>query len=451
MDLIINNYAQIKVDFEQYKSCIDEIKLYFKDNEKYKSLYEIFMSLNNNDILLYFLLFKNNQKWINANFENEINISKIHKIEKIIKYLNSNNSTITKIYSIFIHWILYLHSELIKYFTTKLKINFFEINKIRYIIKQTLDIISYLFKNRIFNDLQMYDFLNLFFFFLDNNFLLQSFSDIIIKVKNYILFYEFFYLLEEFLIEINNKSYNNIKDENIINENKKISLSVLFNNLDEFRINKKVNAQNNLSMLINYDIIQNFMNNILINVNEQIMDKYEPKYTKILSNFYLKYIKANYKKSKIFDSIMIFLRQSFINLYNFEKNQNKIVHDFFINQFYLNILKKLFFPKKEDDINIKNNPNFDCFYFNGYDSNISLNVQNNTFEKSTLFFSFNLSPLQERKEYPLFLIQKDFDKKKDDILNIYLIKEENQEDFSFVVILDKIKIKLDYKIKANIT
>ena len=454
MDLIINNYAQIKVDFEQYKSCIDEIKLYFKDNEKYKSLYEIFMSLNNNDILLYFLLFKNNQKWINANFENEINISKIHKIEKIIKYLNSNNSTITKIFSIFIHWILYLHSELIKYFTTKLKINFFEINKIRYIIKQTLDIISYLFKNRIFNDLQMYDFLNLFFFFLDNNFLLQSFSDIIIKVKNYILFYEFFYLLEEFLIEINNKSYNNIKDENIINiinENKKISLSVLFNNLDEFRINKKVNAQNNLSMLINYDIIQNFMNNILINVNEQIMDKYEPKYTKILSNFYLKYIKANYKKSKIFDSIMIFLRQSFINLYNFEKNQNKIVHDFFINQFYLNILKKLFFPKKEDDINIKNNPNFDCFYFNGYDSNISLNVQNNTFEKSTLFFSFNLSPLQERKEYPLFLIQKDFDKKKDDILNIYLIKEENQEDFSFVVILDKIKIKLDYKIKANIT
>ena len=75
MDLIINNYAQIKVDFEQYKSCIDEIKLYFKDNEKYKSLYEIFMSLNNNDILLYFLLFKNNQKWINANFENEININ----------------------------------------------------------------------------------------------------------------------------------------------------------------------------------------------------------------------------------------------------------------------------------------------------------------------------------------------------------------------------------------
>ena len=49
-----------------------------------------------------------------------------------------------------------------------------------------------------------------------------------------------------------------------------------------------------------------------------------------------------------------------------------------------------------------------------------MTIQNNNFEKSSLFFSFNLSSLQERNIYPLLLIQKDFDKRKIDVLKVYI-------------------------------
>ena len=168
------------------------------------------------------------------------------------------------------------------------------------------------------------------------------------------------------------------------------------------------------------------MNNILVKIDIKIMEQYEPKFKNKLLNFFSHFIKYNYKKSKIFNSLLNSLKQSFINLYNFEYNKDKIIHDLFINNFYIKLLKKIFFF--DENININNNvtrPLFDSFYYNGFDSQISLNIQNNNFEKSTLFFSFYLLPLKDREQYPLFLIQKDFDGKKNDLLNLYFKKTED--------------------------
>ena len=118
------------------------------------------------------------------------------------------------------------------------------------------------------------------------------------------------------------------------------------------------------------------------------------------------------------------------------------------------MLKKLIYYDENITDNITR-PLYDTFYFNGFDSQISLNVQNNTFEKSTLFFSFYLSPIQGRKEYPLFIIQKDFDGKKTDLLNIYLEKNETNkiEEFDLCIAIEKKEKKLDKipKIKPNTT
>jgi len=71
------------------------------------------------------------------------------------------------------------------------------------------------------------------------------------------------------------------------------------------------------------------------------------------------------------------------------------------------LLKKIFYTDENSNQSIAR-PLFDTFYFNGLDSQISLNIQNNSFEKSTLFFSFYLLPLSGLQQYPLFQIQKRF-------------------------------------------
>ena len=93
------------------------------------------------------------------------------------------------------------------------------------------------------------------------------------------------------------------------------------------------------------------------------------------------------------------------------------------------ITKRLkIFYKDDNTINDLKRPLFDSFYFNGFDSQISLNIQKTNLEKSSLFFSFYLSPVEGRNHYPLFLIQRDFDGKKKDLLSLYLIKDEEKKD-----------------------
>ena len=169
------------------------------------------------------------------------------------------------------------------------------------------------------------------------------------------------------------------------------------------------------------------MNRLLDIIDVNIISKYEPKFEKKLLIFFSHFFKYNYKKSKIFNTFLNTLKKSFINLYNFENNKDKIAHDLFVNNFYTKLLKNIFY-KKENSTNDIARPLFDSFYFNGFDSQISLNAQNNNFEKSSLFFSFYLSPVEGRNQYPLFVIQKDFDNKKNDLLSLYLTKVNTKND-----------------------
>ena len=445
----IRDFKKIEESYNEFKSDIEKLKDLLKANKKYKNLYEIFSELRNKNIYAYFILFKNFENWINVIFENNNNIGKIKKIDKLLNYIKENKDINSNLLSNFIYWIFYLYTELVKNFSASLNPKYREINKIQYALEKTSYLIIYLYKQEIIKDSQIFDFLDLIFFFAESNFLQNSFSYKVQKGKGYILFSQLFFFLQEILVHINNKLFNSTLDNNKKDVSYKKVLAKFFKFLEEFKNNKNIISYHNKAVLINNNIILNFMNNIFKKTNLENLKQLEPNLKKNLGEFYLEFIKHNFKRSKIYDSVFYFLRQSFINLYNFDENKNKIIQDLFINSFYSSFLNKLFFRKDILDECIKI-PDFDCFYFNGYDSQISLNIQKNKFEKSSLFLSFNLTPIKEQDKYTLLLIQ-NFEKKKDDVLKIYLKKDEKENAFYLWEFHQKDETKLDYKISGNTT
>ena len=439
LKLKITEFKQNEDNYNEYKSKVQKIKELLKENKKCQCIYESFNSLNNNNLYLYFLFFQNYEKWININFENnniDENINKFISIMKCLEKNSFNNKCGKKIniYFLFVHWLFYLYNEFIQNFYSvlnpkyseadKIRDIFNETNKIRYIFNETNIILVKLYKVNILNTNQIFNLMNFSIFLIETNFEIKSYSDKLYKGKNQLLLKGLFFLLQESsTIIINKVNLNEFGNEN---ENKTY-IQKIFLFLDEFQKNKIINHQLNIMVLINNNIIHSYMNILLDKINIKIISKYEPKFQKKLLDFFSHFFKFNYRKSKIFNTFLNSLKESFINLYNFENNKDKILHDLFINNFYTKLLKKIFYKAEISDNSISR-PLFDSFFFNGFDSQISLNVQNNNFEKATMFFSFYLTPLEGRKLYPLFLIQKDFDGKKNDLISIFLKKKEEKID-----------------------
>ena len=189
----ISDYKEIEENFNDFKSDIEQLKVLLKANEKYKNLYELFHKLRNKNIYVYFILFKNFKTWINITFENNNNIGKRNKIDIILNYIKENKIISSDMYSTFFYWIFYLYIELIKNLNVVLKPKYNEINQIQYAIQQTSNIIAFLYKYEIINDFQIFDFLNLIFFFAESNFLQNLFSDKVQNAKNNILFSQLFF------------------------------------------------------------------------------------------------------------------------------------------------------------------------------------------------------------------------------------------------------------------
>ena len=446
----ITDYEKIKDNYNDFITDVEKLINALKNNNRYKNLYEIFSKLKSKNNYLYFVLFNNFEKFININFENIININKINEIKILLNYIKENKDIISNIFSSFIYCIFYLYVELIKSFNTSLNNKYIKINKIHYVLKQTVKLIIYLYKSEIINNIQMYDFIDLIIFCEESNFLNKSFSDKIQKAKKYILLSQLFLLLQEIFIQLNNKniedSNHNDKVENIF----KNDLSKFCDFLKEIKDNSEITSILNKSVLINNNIIINFLDNIISKINLENMEKYGMNFRNILLDFFSEFIRYNYKKSKIFDSIFYFLKKSFINLFNFSENKTKIIKDLFINNFFSTLLKNIFFLKNNLN-DVRKIPSFDCFYFNGYDSKISLIIQNNNFEKSSLFFSFNLSPIKEKDIYTLILFQKNFDNKKKDILKLYLKRKEKENFFYLYESHQDQDNEIKFQIKSNTT
>ena len=412
-------------DFNEYKSDLKKLKDLLESNKKYEDIVKSFDIINNNRAYLYFLFFKNFKLLIDADFENK-KIEDKKKFNLILKYLkefyNKKDKKNINLYSLFLQFHFYSYLALIKkLYSLSDDKNYQKINKIRCLSRKANIIILKLFKLDIFNTSQIFNIMKLYLFLIENNFEIKSYYDKSLKAKNNLLFIELFFLLEETSVIIIDKINSN---KNCFEKENNSNFEKIFSFCNEFQNNKEINSQLNMIIIINNNLIQSFIKTLLDKINNKIISNYEPEFKNKLLNFALHFLKFNYRKSKIFNILLNSLNQSFKDLYNFESNKNKIMHDLFINSFYLKLLKNIFYN------NIKNenfNPLFDCFYFNGFDSQLSLNVTNsNNFENSSLFFSFYLIPLKNREQYPLFLVQKNLDGKKKDIVYLYIKCEENK-------------------------
>ena len=451
-NLKINNY-QHERNYINYKLDLEKFKEALKQNTKYEDLYKILDSTEKRDIYLIIYLFKNYYKCSNINYENinneteSISNNFLLYFNQVTKIFRQNDTTIKSLFYFIIHGIYFLYSDLISHLYSESP-NSIEINKIRYLLKEIIFIIRNLFKTNILNSAHIIIILHLFMFLLDTNYNILMHSDKLYKLKNYILLEAMFSIFQEiFIIMLTKVSLDPIDDDKYINE-----IERLLNFLEEIKNNKEINYRHNIAIIINHNILGNLMNSIMKKITAKFIIKYEDKFKNKLVHFFSYFFKFNYSKSKIYNIFLESLKNSFINLYNFDSNKEKIIHDLFIQAFYMK-LAKIIFVSEENSPNCNNSiPQFNSFFFNGYDSQISLKLQNNKLlEKSSLFFAFSIFPLDNKEVYPLFIIEKDFDKKnnKEIAFNIYLKKSESKDSKNNLQQYDLYIFKGDKEIKID--
>ena len=465
MDLL-NLISQNDINYNQYQSNLTKLIEQLSKNKQCSSIAKLLSSQNLKNIYLMLIIFQNYKKWVSIRLDdnntdnNNIEIF-LFNIEQLI---SENDKKTRNIFAILIQWIYYLYLKLVNILYSNSGQNLSEINIIKYLIKETNYIIVKSYKSKIITTADIFDILYFILFLLETNHEIATYSDNLYKFKNFILLKGIFFILQETAVNIFNRVKINVMDSNY--EKNKNDIDEIFSYLEEIQNSEEVNKRNNIIMIINQNIITSFMLVIIknidfnaINIYEQNKSGKELSYKNKLINFYAHFLKFNYRKSKLLNQIMDTLKLSFINLYDFANNKNKILQDLFIQGFYIKLLKIIFFFEENSSTKNSSTPFLNSFFFNGFDSEISINFQNNKLlEKSSLFFSFNILPTINANEYPLFSMEKDFDKKdkKELLFNIYLKKvnkTNNIEEYDLYMNKDDSEIKItdSKKIISNIT
>ena len=456
-----NEFKQKDLFFKEFKSKSQILINLLKQNEKYNDIIEAFNSLNNKNIYLILLFFQNYNKWITIRLEKEDDIfqknndnilEKYLKIKEIIdrdKKIGKNNN----IFELSVQWYYFLYTELLKNIYTNSTISNSDLNKIRYVLSETNISLIKLYKSHILNSANIFNILNFYLFLIESNFDISSNTDKLFLLKNYILLKGLFFIFQEVSIIILEES--NFNDKDIEKTRNNIQKIFLF--MEDMKNSKELNSQRNSIIIIKYNLVQDFMNKILEKLDFKIFDKYEPDFKNKLINFYSQFIKSNYKKSKIFEIMIKSIKQSFISLYNFGLNKEKIICDLLIQEFYTQLNQKVFLSEENPNCG---HPLYNAFFFNGFDSQISLRIPNKLqnckfLENSSLFFSFYLLPIKNKIIYPLIAIDKEDEKDKNklSLFNIFLKKIEKEEEYELYLLKDNIekKILTQVKIKSNIT
>ena len=466
----------LKINFpneKYYKELKSKINIFvekLKQNPKNEIIIKSLDSIDNKNFYLILCLFQNFDKWLYINFENnriQNNNEIISNLFNIEKLTNEDNKKVKNLFCLFIQWIYFLYSELIKNMYSVSVPNFYIINKINYLLEETNSIIIKLYKSNILKSEYIFGILNFFLCLIENNYDIVIDSDKLYKIKNYLLLKEIFFIFQETSNIIFNKE---ILNYNEVEETDKKDIEQIFYFLEKIQKSEEINSRRNKIIIINQNLLTNFMYSILKNNNfikiliregELKKTGKELSYKNKLINFYSNFIKFNYEKSKILNQFLDSLKNAFINLYNFTENKEKILIDLFIQGFYSKLLKNIFFSE-ENYSNNSSFPHFNSFLFNGFDSEISLNLQSSKFlEKSSLFFSFNILPINNREIYPLFIIEKVSDKKDESELLFYIylkkivlsLNKNDIEEYDLYLYKDNKEIKIDNKtkIKSNYT
>ena len=235
-------------------------------------------------------------------------------------------------------------------------------------------------------------------------------NDKYIKLKN-IIFFELLYekFLVHFYMTINSKQNNNKSD-----------LTSYFKYIIKLFQTKEFNSNINISIMSKKNIIKNFISIILDNFdyiyNLEIYEQNEEALINCLANIY----KNNINESNFFDTLINNNKESFINLINFKKKKNEINKDIYKQNFYIELLNKIFLLESKEK---KFLPPENSFIFNGNNSKLSFLLKDFKLNQSIIFFSFQLKNSNSNEIYPL--ISFTADNKKDILFKLFIQKEDN--------------------------
>ena len=421
----INNYKNCKNSFQKYFSII-------KNNSKYSNNILKYFDLEKDEKLfhLLFILFFQNQKWINPY---NINIGKYSKhfqfkkkeshdkIEQtIIKCISSKN--LMKLYVYWHFYILIIFYEILdeKDNIKNISVNRLNLIDVENILYQNNNKIINLYKSKSITTSDLLIFLYIYLFWLEyiTKF---NFHEKNLKITTHILFSLFFDLLEKIGKEI-------FSDENSfeLDEQKK-NVNLYFSFLDEIKTNEFINNDYNIIILLGSSIIQNFMKNLLKNINPKKLENVYPSYSLRLTDFFANFLKFRFDKSKLMDFMLNNIKKGLINLKYFETEKDRILNDMFMQNFQSDLIQKIF---SYEDKRL-NQPNFNSFLFNGINSKISFNMPKTSLDDNLIIFSFLIkSNINDKNSFnerqPLFSF---YNNRGECIFQAFLkAKEQNETD-----------------------
>ena len=423
----LDKYKINEVKIKRYKNCLLELK-----EKLNKELIKTF-DISDNKIYINFFFFELNKKIFCYNNDNNILFKNLFG-----KYKDMINN---EIYNLMIQWIYFLYMELINnIYYYELNINTKAINQIKYIFEQTIDIIIILYNtgNYYFSVKSIFNILNFLLFLIENNcyinYNLYNF-DKYFNIKNYILLKVLFYYIGKITnIILNKANEKRDEDSNYIDEKYKEEINLFFDFLKNLEDNNEINYRINKNIILNNNLLDYiFKKQIFEKINIKIIEKYEMNFMNKLIHFYSNFIIFNYSQSKIFDNIIEALKNSFIHLSDFNIDYEKIYKDFFVQEFYIKLIKNIIFYKDNigDNKNIYS-PLFNSFFFNSYDSQIKINIKNKKYSDNiSIFFSINLLPKDKNETlYPIFLMENN---NKSIIFNLSLKYKGKGNEYSFII------------------
>ena len=392
------------LDFTKYQDEIEKITK-LKD-EQYSNIVNALEAFKGKKLNLLYLIFTQYKQWIFPYIS--FSPKCLYILDKI-----KQNKKITLDDKIFILWYLYLFSI---FFDQKESTN--NNNLLKYLFLETNKIVSILLESKILLINNSINILDIYLIALKNFVNSPNYHVLpskVQKIAKLFLFQSFFDLFEKISIII-------------IKSNEYKDFELILKYFKKIIYNEEFNDEINIIMILKYNIIQNFMNNILVNINPIEIEKMLPKYKDELIKFYSHFILYRYKISNLFSNCLEISRKSFLHLYNINYNKNSIIKDIFINSFNSSLLNEL--TKIEKEKNKTKNIISSCFFFDHKNSVISLMHEKINLDKTILFFSFQIGKeqyhLNEKHELPLIIIYY-YSKKEEVKLKIFLKKIEEKD------------------------
>ena len=378
-----------KNDFPLYQKYYQKLYLILKENPKYEKTILKYYNPEKDEkyIKVYFFFFFHHNKWINPY---KINIFPFEEYFKITKnnYIDNLQQTIIKqfdnenIIKIFIYWYFYLIIKVNEIYelTNNKTINTFQykkclINEIKNIFIQTNNIIINSFIIKKINLEQLFIFLYIFLFQIEY-YTKTILYEKKLKFINSIFLTLLFDLFQKITIYLLSETNNNEFCRNNI---------IYFSSfLDELKNNSLLHNDYNIIILLDNNIIQNYIENILIYVNPKIIENIFPEFSGKLAEFYSTFLKFRFNKSKIMNYLVNNTKKSFVELKYFINEKEKIFNDIFIQNFKSDLIQKIFIQETKK----LEHPNFDSFLFNGNNSKMSFKLGKLNLNDNIIFFSF---------------------------------------------------------------